>query len=310
MLFRRKRIDLAELPLEEVRFSTEDLFVLLNGYDGCAVVVNIYRLRLDKIAEAKPERNEWRRAVVERYSSSGWVDAEANPNPELARALAALGQMGVSISDSTKQIRRTMGVTMGASGACGVVQAPGGGWYLRPFPDDRSRWPAKFRELFVPRRYPFLPASAPGHVAFPRSSEEGTAFGTALVKGDEMTLRALAARKGVDPEPMIRLSRCARGGYRGFRVCVIDMTEVEPSYELGWRWPGGGRGKIRTRRAIAVSDAGALLSDCNCWHEGVSLEMQDPDGETARRTSFSSVDFYPSGDLFSALLDMPDYPSS
>ena len=36
--------------------------------------------------------------------------------------------------------------------------------------------------------------------------------------------------------------------------------------------------------------------------------MQDPDGETARKTSFSSVDFYPSGDLFSALLDIPDYP--
>ena len=27
-----------------------------------------------------------------------------------------------------------------------------------------------------------------------------------------------------------------------------------------------------------------------------------------RSISFSSVDFYPSGDLFSALLDIPDYP--
>jgi hypothetical protein len=109
---------------------------------------------------------------------------------------------------------------------------------------------------------------------------------------------------------MIRLSTYMRKRYKGFRVRVTDMTEVEPSYELGWRWPGGGRGKMRQRRVIAVSDAGALLGDCNCWHEGVSLEMQDPDGETARRTSFSSVDFYPSGDLFSALLDIPDYPAS
>jgi hypothetical protein len=168
MLFRRKRIDLAELPLEEVRFSTEDLFVLLNGFDGCAVVVNPYKIRLDLVERKKPERNEWRRAVAERYSSSGWVDAEANPNPELARALAALGQMGVSIADSITPQDRTMGVTMGAAGACGVVQAPGGGWYLRPFPDDRSRWPAKFRELFVPRRYPFLPAEEGGHSSFPK----------------------------------------------------------------------------------------------------------------------------------------------
>ena len=298
----------AGLPLEELRFSTEDLFVLLNGFDGCAVVVNPFKLRLDLVEERKPERNEWRRAVVERYAPSGWVDGEANPNPELARALAALGQMGVSVADSTKQARRTMGVTMGAAGACGVVRAPGGGWHLRPFPDDRSLWPASFRELFEPRRYPFRPAAEGGHVAFPRSSEEGTAFGTALVNGDEAALRALASRKGVDPEPMVRLSRCAHGGYRGFKVCVTDMTEVEPSYEYGWRWPGGGTGKIRTRRVIAVSDAGAMLSDCNCWHEGVSLDMQDPDGETARKTSFSSVDFYPSGDLFSALLDIPDYP--
>jgi hypothetical protein len=310
MLFRRKRIDLAELPLEEVRFSTEDLFVLLNGFDGCAVVVNPFKIRLDLVERKKPERNEWRRAVVERYSSSGWVDAEANPNPELARALAALGQMGVSIADSITPQDRTMGVTMGAAGACGVVQAPGGGWYLRPFPGDRSQWPAKFRELFVPRRYPFLPASAPGHVAFPKEEGEGGTFGTALVKGDEATLRALAARKGVDPEPMIRLSTYMRKRYKGFRVRVTDMTEVEPSYELGWRWPGGGRGKMRQRRVIAVSDAGALLGDCNCWHEGVTLDMQDPDGDWAKKTSFATIDFYPSGDLFSALLDIPDYPSS
>ncbi|MCI7438038.1 MAG: hypothetical protein MSA61_02285 [Coriobacteriaceae bacterium] len=309
MLFgRRKRMDLARLPLEELRFSTEDLFVLLNGFDGCAVVVNPFKLRLDLVEERKPERNEWRRAVVERYAPSGWVDGEANPNPELARALAALGQMGVSIADGVAPQDRTMGVTMGAAGACGVVRAPGGGWHLRPFPDDRSLWPASFRELFAPRRYPFRPASEGGHSSFPKKTGEGTVFAEALVGGDEAALRALAARKGADPEPLVRLSTYMRKRYLGFRVRVTDMTEVEPSYELGWRWPGGGSGKLRLRRVTAVSDAGAMLSDCNCWHEGVSLEMQDPDGDWGRKTSFATVDFYPSGDLFSALLDIPDYP--
>jgi hypothetical protein len=59
-----------------------------------------------------------------------------------------------------------------------------------------------------------------------------------------------------------------------------------------------------------VSDAGALVGDCNCWHEGVTLDMQDPDGDWAKKTSFATIDFYPSGDLFSALLDIPDYPAS
>ena len=115
MLFgRKKKVDLASLSLEELRFSTEDLFVLLNGFDGCAVVVNPLKLRLDLVEEKKPERGPWRRAVVDRLAPSGWVDEEANPNPELARALRALGQMGVGIadrppwaSDVTKRTLRT-----------------------------------------------------------------------------------------------------------------------------------------------------------------------------------------------------------
>ena len=310
MLFgRKKKVDLASLTLEELRFSTEDLFVLLNGFDGCAVVVNPLKLRLDLVEEKKPERGPWRRAVVDRLAPSGWVDEEGNPNPELERVLKALGQMGVGISDSIAPQKRTMGVTLGAEGACGVVPAPGGGWQLRPFPEDRSLWSAKFREIFVPRRYPFAAAERGGHVSFvDGGEEEGIALGRALNQGDEAMLAAIAKRKGVDPEPMVRLSTYMRGGYRGFKAYVDDTTEVEPSYEMGWRWPDGGRGKLRQRKVIAVSEAGALFSDCNAWHEGISLDLQDPDGEWKRKTAFTSIDFYPSGDLLGALLDIPDYP--
>ena len=310
MLFgRKKKVDLADLTLEELRFSTEDLFVLLNGFDGCAVVVNPLKLRLDLIEEKKPERGPWRRAVVDRLAPSGWVDEEGNPNPELECALRALGQMGVGIADKPASRERTMGVTLGAEGACGVVPAPGNGWQLRPFPEDRSLWSAKFREIFVPRRYPFSPAERGGHVSFvDGGEEEGIAFAGALNSGDEAMLAAIAKRRGADPEPAIRLSTYMRGGYKGFKAYVQDMTEVEPSYEMGWRWPDGGRGKLRMRQLVAVSEAGALLSYCNAWHEGMSLSLDDPDGEWKRKTAFTSIDFYPSGDLLGALLDIPDYP--
>jgi hypothetical protein len=309
MLFgRKKKVDLASLSLEELHFSTKDLFVLLNGFDGCAVVVNPFKLRLDLVEEKKPERGPWRRAVVDRLAPSGWVDEEGNPNPELERALRALGQMGVGISDSIAPQKRTMGVTLGAEGACGVVPAPGGGWQLRPFPKDRSLWSAKFHEIFVPRRYPFAAAERGGHVSFPKTPDEKAVFGRALAQGDEAMLAAIARRKGVDPEPAIRLSTYMRGGYRGFKAYVDDTTEVEPSYEMGWRWPDGGRGKLRQRRVIAVSEAGALFSDCNAWHEGVSLDLQDPEEEWGAKTHFFSIDFYPSGNLLEALMDIPDYP--
>ena len=44
---------------------------------------------------------------------------------------------------------------MGDDGATGLVQVAPGIFNLKPFPDDCSRWPQSFHELFDERRLPF-----------------------------------------------------------------------------------------------------------------------------------------------------------
>lgn len=44
MLFARGRAGLGDSGLEQVRFSSEDLFVLLGGFDTCSVAVNEHRI--------------------------------------------------------------------------------------------------------------------------------------------------------------------------------------------------------------------------------------------------------------------------
>lgn len=75
-------------------------------------------------------------------------------------------------------------------------EGPGfGGWYLWPFPEDRSAWSAYFRESVMPERgYPFDPASREYHAAFVERPEEDIV--KAFQEGNEAYARAYARRKG------------------------------------------------------------------------------------------------------------------
>ena len=55
MLFKRKRVDLAELPLEQVRFSSQDLFCLLGGLDTCGCACSPATLDLDRVEAERPQ---------------------------------------------------------------------------------------------------------------------------------------------------------------------------------------------------------------------------------------------------------------
>lgn len=55
MLFKRKRVDLAELPLEQVRFSSQDLFCLLGGLDTCGCACSPATLDLNRVEAERPQ---------------------------------------------------------------------------------------------------------------------------------------------------------------------------------------------------------------------------------------------------------------
>lgn len=112
--------------------------------------------------------------MIRRLGLLGLVDAEGNPSPEFKSALNRLTQMGLSIANDSRE-RDTLPVSSSASWGLrrGEGSGFGGGWYLRPSPEDRPAWSAYFRESVMPERgYPFDPASREYHAAFVEWPEE------------------------------------------------------------------------------------------------------------------------------------------
>lgn len=60
MLFRRSQIDLAELPLERLPLSREDLFVLLDGCDSGGIACNVGSMDLAWTSRAPPWKSPGR----------------------------------------------------------------------------------------------------------------------------------------------------------------------------------------------------------------------------------------------------------
>lgn len=309
MLFKKSSSNDENLPLDKVRFSRKDLFVLLGGFDTCSVAVNRENLNFRMILDKKPEKNEWLRNVIKRYHPMGLVDAQGNPNPELKRALDQLSQMGLTIANSTEELEREAGVVIGTLGACGVVKAPGigGGWLIKPFPEDPSLWASYFRENIMDQRhYPFGPAAREFHATFVERPEED--FVQASIDGNEAYATAYAQRKGFDPAPFIEFAREVGKGISKYMCYVTDYSQFVPSYEYGWRLHEAGTGPFRARRAVVFPQIGAIMSECNSWHEGIPNDWTLDFERYRSATEFYSLDFYRSGDLFAALSSVPPYP--
>lgn len=311
MLFAKRKAQPADFTLEQVRFSSEDLFCLLGGNDACMVACGPMQLRLDIVERDRPDKDVWRRNLVNRHAPSGWVDAEGNPCPELSRVIDALGQMGIAISYEQSIRKRKVGVVVGERGAAGVVKASGfgGGWYLRTFPDDRSQWAACFREVLPASKLPFEPASREYHATIVEPEEENVA--QAFYRGDEPYARAYALRHDLDPDALAEMTRALRKNFDRPRIFVADLTNCEPDLSMGWRYVGEAQGHARCRRVMLVPEIGAIFSNCSAWSPSVSESYLSEDISSIRdKTDFYSFDFYRSGDLFEALSHAPAHPDA
>lgn len=310
MFFVRKKTSLAELPLEEVRFSSEDLFCLLGGNDACMVACGPGNLRLDRVERDRPDLGPWRRNLVNRYAAAGWVDAEGNPCPELARVIGALGQVGLAISYGRGVFDCKMGVVLGDEGAAGVVRAPGrdGGWYLRPFPEDRSMWPARFREVFPASEFPFGPAQREYHAMLVEPRGEDVVRG--FRQGDEPYLRAYALRNGVDPDLLAAMGDAIREDPGRPAFAVFDYRGCEPDLSMGWRYFGEAVGHVRVRGVTLLPELGAVFSDCHAWRPGMPENWLSDIDRYRKESLFYSFDFYRSGDLLEALSHAPAHPEA
>jgi hypothetical protein len=152
---------------------------------------------------------------------------------------------------------------------CGEGPGFGGGWYLRPFPEDRFAWSACFCESVIPERgYPFDPASREYHAAFVERPEEDVV--KAFQEGNEAYAQAYVRREGIDDaDAFVEASRdCGMGATR-YPAYFTDCKQAEPSYKYGWRYHEIGSGSFRARRAIVFPKPGIILSECNAYAEAL-----------------------------------------
>ena len=95
----RRHAAQAEIPLSEVRFTREDLFVLLGGCDTGMLANGEFTIDFDQLERRGTD--PWRRDMAERLSPTGLVDAEGVPSDELEIAIRPLNKPGEVLDDGS-----------------------------------------------------------------------------------------------------------------------------------------------------------------------------------------------------------------
>ena len=292
----------AETPLSEVRFTREDLFVLMGGSD-----TGMFAADDDTIDFGKLEREgmgAWRRDMATRLSSTGLVDAEGVPSDELAGALYPLNKPGIAVNDGPRpqrrgeRDRRTVSAVFydGAATAIRALSGRRAGFGLVPLPSERD-WDAVYRSLVS---CPQLCNRSSGMLCFAQSDNR---IGDSLIKGDAAWLSAhfaLPAQESLGMEEFISSVKSSDPSLRKIRWFVVsDYRECNFEMSLGFSIPQMDAPGFTKRTSIVFPDQGVAFSDA--WAKpGPSSEPKD----------FSAVEFLSEGSLLDFLLRPYSYPEA
>ena len=148
----RRHVAAAETPLSEVRFTREDLFVLLGGCDTSMLANGEYTIDFDWLE--RHGTDPWRRDMAARLSPTGLVDAEGTPSDELAEALYPLNKPGMVVDDggtpqsARERDERTVSAVLFEGSASAIRRLPGrrAGFSVVPLGAEAD-WDVSFRGL-------------------------------------------------------------------------------------------------------------------------------------------------------------------
>ena len=291
----------AETPLSEVRFTREDLFVLLGGCDTGMFANGEFTIDFDWIERRGTD--PWRRDMAARLSPTGLVDAEGTPSDELEIAIRPLNKPGVVIDDGPtpqaageREVRTVSAVLYEGNGTA-IKRLPGrrAGFNIVPLGPE-AEWDVVFRLL-----------SGIGALCHAEKSERIVSgvdpkIGESIVRNDAGWLRSFCADHGSDGSALVdfaaRLSsdRGLRSSKRyivsaDYRGCTFDGS-------LGFSIPQGNSESFKAKCACAFPSAGVFLTSAEAFarHGDESL------------TEFSVIDFVSEGTLLDYMLDFYEYP--
>lgn len=301
MFFNLNRKLARSLKLEDARFSAEDLFALLGGYDK--YVLTAGSRFLDVEDEENVERiAQWRKKLASRMEGTGLIDATCTPSDELTDALLPLVNPGLAVIDGKPGTNPGVGVFISEEGRTIVKRAGGffGGWSIRPI-DPELSCDDVFREAF-------------GIKEIALSSFEGTGFIKnaerdflidAINAGDEEALRSMAWLHGIPADGLFDLSEAFGRGFRNmpdaYNLWASDTTGCEFELVGGIRVPYPSTGYLRTQQVTVVPEKGFFMKIAHAPAPGDPFDYQF-DVDLFRSRTYCQAGFIHEGEFFEGAL--------
>ena len=290
----------AETPLSEVRFTREDLFVLLGGCDTGMFANGEFTIDFDWIEQRGTD--SWRRDMAARLSPTGLVDAEGVPSDELAEALYPLNKPGISVNDGSipqaggERDRRTVSMVFYEGQASALVASGGrrAGFKVAPLPTGEELDSAYRKLVMAP---PLRNADVDQNFFFRPDPE----IGRRVARGDVDWAKRQCMELGEDPEQlcdfvrMLAADRSLRRSGRQFvsadyRACAFDGS-------LGFLMPQAEFPGFRKKNSFVYLSEGVALV------EATSYSVVEN-----RFDEFASIEFVHCGTLVDYLLHLISCP--
>ena len=313
--FLKKRIDLADVPLSQVKFSAEDLFVLMGGFDLGSLVLHPRSFPWRDVARGAAEA--WRKTVVNRYELPGHVDATGKPVGELAKLLYPLAKPGLVITGSRAGGLSSIDIEMALFEDCATIvrAAPGKAGFTLEDAGAPDEWPRAFMDAFgLTGR--FTPAAGPWHVDFLMNSTD-KGLNAILLEKDAEAARRLAASKGFDAAPLLGIIEGLRAhrAVDAFKLTAIDMRNAElervsaPTGTFTTIAPADESPvDMRVKRMALLPEYGWIASETTAPREGLPADWREhPEYRLLSR--FFSGDLLDTDDLFAFATDVRDCPA-
>ena len=314
--FLKKKIDLADVPLSEIKFSDKDLFVLMGGLDLGSLVLNPRRFPWVDVEQGDAVET-WRKTVVNRYEQPGHVDSEGKPVGELARLLYPLAKPGLVITGSRAGSLTSTDIEMAIfeDRATIVRSAPGSAGFTLEDAGASDAWASAFMRAFGLEGR-FTPAPEPWHVDFLMNSTD-KGLNSILLEKDVEEARSFAARKGFDAAPVIGIIERLKTSRSlvAVKLTALDMRNavLEPIFTPSGTFTSFAPADespvdMRVKRMTLLPEYGWATSETTAPREGLPADWRDhPEYKLLSR--FFSGDLLATDDLFDFATDVRDCPA-
>ena len=306
MLFNIGRKLNGPLRLEDARFSAEDLFGLVGGYDTCMLTAGPDFLSYDdeRLASAV---GAWRAKAASRMTGTGLVGEDGEPTDELARALAPLSAPGMAVSNAALGGRATAGLFVSEEGWT-ILRKDGGfmgGWALVPADPSAGLSAACAAAFGIEDRGP----SAFVGSGYLRDAERDS-LTEAVNGGDREALSSIAWLRNIPTEALLDLSDAYGAGPRSmpraYELWVTHTEGCEFRPEGGVRTPFPATGYRKTAQVTVIPSKGFYMGIASAPLPGDPFEFEFDD-ELCRARTFCRAGFVRDGDLFEVATSIPEW---